>query len=432
MKNQIKTFVSMSLCAAIFITSCRKDLTVQDQQAVTSSAQDQSVSALYNPFGVFVIASASNQTLANTTDPTKQYELTYANKIALAKDYGVKYIRQLVYEDKWTDSVFRKGFLMNFYTATSNGIKVLLNVMAHPIDGKVYPFPDPTSYGNMLKQILDTLNTRKMKPELIVVENEEANSLYHTIDQTSQTTINASMQKYVDELTVAVSICKSFVWWDGQVGVKVTNGGFTTRAITYDTWYWLYYTKKDTAAARTYAINAITPTAYDNIYRSLKYNGAPPSYIMTSVNTDEFLRQKYEPLGLSFINMHWYEPAKTRGWIDATEGGTPWSKGISPDSTSKDVLETSVSYFTAMFTPKIISNEIGQITTSQNITNELCNKILKRQSGSFYYAAWMDADGNSAYDKKALHNTFMNNGVDSYTMRPMGSVFKQKNASRNQ
>lgn len=431
MKNQIKTLSGIALSVTMLFTSCRKEINTNLQQSLKNAEQNESVSALYNPFGVFVIASASNQTLANTTDPTKQYELTYANKIALSKDYGVKYIRQHVYEDKWTDSVFRKGFLMNFYSATSNGIKVLLNVMAHPIDGKAYPFPDATAYGNMLKNILDTLNAHKMKPELIVVENEEANVLYHQIDQTSQTTINASMQLYVNELTTAVGICKSFVWWDGQKGVKVTNGGFTTRAITYDTWYWLYYAKKDTAAARTYAVNAITPTAYDNIYRSLKYNGAPPSYIMSSVNTDEFLRQKYEPLGLSFINIHWYEPAKTRGWNDVTEGGTPWAKGISQDSTSKNVLETSIAYFAAMFTPKIISNEVGQITTSSNITRELCNKILKRQSGSFYYAAWMDADGNSDYDKKALHNTFMNNGVDSYTLRPMGSVFRQANASRN-
>ena len=92
----------------------------------------------------------------------------------------------------------------------------------------------------MLKDILDTLNVLHLKPEVIVVENEESNSLYHVIDNTSQSTIYASMQKYVDQLSAAVTVCKTYLWWNGTLGVKVTNGGFTTRSITYDTWYWMY------------------------------------------------------------------------------------------------------------------------------------------------------------------------------------------------
>lgn len=421
--------MSTAIYMAILTTSCQKELNYEPREE--SSQEEEPFLPSYNPFGVFVISSASGQDFSVTTDPSQQYELSYANKISLAKDYGVKYIRQLMYEDRWNDPLFRQGFLMNFYQAASNGFKVLLNVMAHPIDGKVYPFPDAAAYSNMLRDILDTLNAYQFKPELIVVENEEANTLYHEINQTSQDAVNASMQLYVNELTAAAEVCKNYVWWDGQKGVKVTNGGFTTRAIIYDTWYWLYYTRKDTAAARHYAVNAFTPATYYNVYTSLKNNGAPPAYIMSAINTDEFLRQQYEPLGLSYINIHWYEPAKARGWDDVPEGGTPWSKGISPDSTSKNVLETSISYLTDRFTPKIISNEVGQITTSANVTKEMCETILKHLSGSFYYATWMDADGSSAYEKKALHNTFINSGVDSYSLRQAGSIFKQINASRN-
>lgn len=431
MKYQSKAFVAMALCIAVFIISCQKEITVQ-QQNMGGLTQNEPLSALYNPFGVFITASASNQNVSSTSDPSKQYELTYGNKIKLAKDYGVKYIRQQIYKEKWDDPAGRSGFLANFSSVTSNGFKVLLNVMGYPLDGKVYPFPDAKTYGNLLKNILDSLNARHLRPELIVVENEETNDVYHTIDHSSQTAANTSMQKYVDELTTAVNICKAYVWWDGKVGVKVTNGGFTTREITYSTWYWLYNTKKDTAAARVYALNGFSPVTYKNIYNSIKFNGVPPAYVMNSINTDEFLRTKYEPLGLSFINIHWYEPVKARGWNETAEGGSPWSKGISPDSTSKNVLETSTSYFTAMFTPKIISNAVGQLTTSSVLTNEICNKILKQQSGSFYYASWFDGDGKYAYDAKAFHNTFMNNGVDSYSMRSSGTVYKQINASRNQ
>lgn len=430
MKNRINAFAGIVVCMAILLTSCQKELAAITRDG--DPPQDDSTSALFdNPFGVFMIGSASDEMPANTSDPSKQYELSYANKMLLAKDYRVKYIRQLIYEDKWNDDFFRKGFLLNFYAATTNGFKVLLNVMAHPITSNPDPFPDAEAYSSLLRDILDTLNAYQMKPELIVVENEEANSLYHVIDQTSQESIYADMQKYVDELTAAVSVCKNFTWWDGQQGVKITNGGLTTRAIIYDTWYWLYYTKKDTAAAREYAVNSLTPSTYYNMYSSLQNTGAIPDYIMSSVNTYKFLREKYELLDLSYINIHWYEPAKARGWDDAVEGATPWSMGISPDSTSKNVLETSIAYLADLYTPKVVSNEVGQITTSANVTHEMCNKITKHLSGSFTYATWMDADGSSVYEKKALHNTFMNSGIDSYTLRQSGTLFKQANAAAN-
>ncbi len=428
MKNLRAMALLLLLCMAL---SCKKELNTANAVTATNNNSEEATAAVRNPFGLYVISSASDQTLANTTNPAAQYELKYSNKILLAQDYGVKYMRMQVYEDKWTDDVFRKGFLYNFTNVNAAGIKVLLNVMANPIDGQAHPFPDATAFANMLKDILDTLNVLHLKPEVIVVENEESNSLYHVIDNTSQSTIYASMQKYVDQLSAAATVCKTYLWWNGTLGVKVTNGGFTTRSITYDTWYWMYYTKKDTAGARVYAQNAVTPSAYKNIYQSLKFNNRPPDYIMSQINTDSFLRVKYAPIGLSYTNIHWYEPAKARGWNETTEGGTPWSKGISNDSTSKGVLESSLAFFKARFTPKVISNEVGQITTSSNITKEMCDKITSATNGVFYYACWMDADGNSAYDKKALHNTFMNAGVDSYTLRPSGTIFKQKNAARN-
>ena len=422
--------ISWQIVAIFFIMltfSCKKEITSKNSVATVTNF-NESVSVFYNPFGVYVAASAINENLANTSDPLKQYELTYLKKIPLAVDYGVAYMRMMVYQEKWKDTAFRNGFLFNFTSIVQNGMKVLLNVNSNAIDGNAYPFPDANAYSNFLKEILDTLNKRHLKAELIVVENEETNGLYHTINLTSQATIDSSLQCYVNELTAAANVCKNYTWWDGKTGVKITNGGFTTGAITYNVWDWLYNDIKDTANARKYAVNSMAPKTYNNLYTSLRYHKVPPLYIQTSINMGTFLQIKYQTISLSYTNIHWFEPIKVRGWNETTEGGTPWSKGVSQDSTSKNVLETSITYYTNKFTPKVISNAIGQLTTSANLTNDICAKVLTRQDGAFYYACWFDGDGNNYYDAKALHNTLT---TYSYTIRPSGSAFKQRNTGVN-
>ena len=84
MKNTIHSWQFVFLFAAILFLCCKKELANQQNPVLSNADKHASVSALYNPFGVFVIASASNQTLASTTDPTKQFELSYANKMLLA------------------------------------------------------------------------------------------------------------------------------------------------------------------------------------------------------------------------------------------------------------------------------------------------------------------------------------------------------------
>ena len=430
MKNKITKWYKLAIFFLILIYSCKKEFT--NESSVSSDPHDKEfVSTLYNPFGVYVAASAANQNSANTSDPSKQTILKYGNRTLLAKDYGVKYMRMMVNKDDWKDSAYKSGFLFTFGSNMQSGLKIILNVNSHPIDGKAYPYPDATDFSVWVKVVLDSINIHQLKPELVVVENEETNGVYHLINYTSQQTIDSSLQQYVNELSATINVCKNYTCWDGQKGIKVTNGGFTTRGITFDTWNWLYYNVPDTAAARKYALNSMSPVTYNNIYTSLRYNHVPPVYIQTSVNMSKFLQSKYQTLSLNYTNIHWYEPAKVRGWVETVEGGTPWSKGVSQDSTSKTVLETSISYFTANFTPKVVSNAIGQLTTSSNLTTDICTKVLTRQDGAFYYACLFDGDGADAYDAKALHNTIITGTVDSYTKRPSGNAFKKANAKQN-
>lgn len=411
-----------------FLFSCRKqDSIVNPQSNISTTVVQQSTAFIYNPFGIMCMPSAANENTKDMSTPALQYALTAQNGINLAVDYGVKYYRMQLYNDKWTNASTRAGFLYVYSQANLAGLKVLLNVNWYYTDSTPKPFPDAVAYGNFLKSVLDTLNAIQKKPELIVVENEEENSNRHVYDFTSTTTMHATQQKYIDQLTTATAICNSYTWWDGTVGVKVTNGGFTTRGITYNVWNWLKNEVPDTAAARTFARNAFSPAVYTDLYRKRM-----PSYLTMAIDMGKYFETAYKSIALSYMNLHWYEPARIRGWNMAKEKVTPWSLGISPDSLSPGVLDQVDAYFNAKFSQKMVAQETGQLTTSSVLNKFMTDKYLTRPYGFFDYACWYDGDSNSEYESKAMHNTTVVNGVDSYTKRSNGLSFENTNTILNQ
>ena len=300
------------------------------------------------------------------------------------------------------------------------GLQAVLNVNWVETDGNKTPFPSPAEYAKFLREVLDSLNSLQYRPAVIVVENEEGNSFQHIIDTTNEETIKASLQPYIDELRTAVDVCSRYRWWNGKVGVKVTNGGLMTRQLTYATHDWLKNVKNDPESATQFAQNAMGPNSAKDMDRSRL-----PQYIVSRLAIIKTLVEGYKTLNLSYINIHWHEPVALRAWNSTKEGGDPASVGKSLDELSPGVLETVLAYLCENLTPKVMTNETGQLTTSTLLTANLTNKILTHPCDAFPIAVFYDADGNSTYDVKALHNTLVFDPTNpTYNLRTTGETFR--------
>ena len=321
MKNLFLSKRGLYVIAIILVFSCKKNSETKfsGPAAVNASVNNRAGAAeIFNPFGVMVLASAAVDTGKDLSTPSRQKLLSAQNAVNLAVDYGVRYYRMQIYYDKWMSSTTRQGFLYCYSQANTAGLKVLLNVNWYYTDSVAKPFADAAAYTAYLKSVLDTLNAMQMKPELIVIENEEQNMNRHIFDMSSTTALHSSQQKYIDQLSSGTALCNDYVWWDGTVGIKVTNGGFTTRGITYNVWNWLKNETGDTTAARTFAINAFSPKVYADLYRKKL-----PSYLSTAIDMGNYYISAFQQIPMSVVNLHWYEPAKVRGWNMTKEQISP-------------------------------------------------------------------------------------------------------------
>lgn len=420
MKLNYKLLISVAIFSVFATTSCKKDFNNAD--ALSNSQIDNAVAA-YNPFGLTVMESASIEDSIHITDPKYHYNLTEAMDISLAVDYGVKYYRMKITHDTWIQDKSRDSFFVNFQRVNQNGMLAVLNVNWASQEDTPQPFANPTDYANFLSDVLDSLSELHYKPAIIVVENEEGNFTKHQIDTSSVAAINASCQKYIDLLAAAIPVCKNMIWWDGSQGIQLTDGGFTTRQLTYLTWDWLKNERKQPVVAKTFANNSMPPIIVPDLY----LNPQPP-YIKNPIAIGKFYTSKLATMDISFTNMHWYEPVKIRNWIVSKNGGTPWQFGISPDSLSRGSLDQVLSYLNYKIPKKVISNETGQLDNSAKLNKAMTDKYLKRPQGAFYIAVFFDGDGKGNYDPVAMHNTFKNKSGNTYTLRSNGLQFKQTNA----
>ena len=416
-------FLLFSITAFLFFSfiSCKKDF--QNSNAVSVSSFDAAV-AKYNPFGLEAMPSAADENPDHITNPDFHNVLSEDMSVTLANDYGVHYYRMKISHDFWIKTVNRSTFLNDYKNANQHGLLVVLNVNWDEAEETALPFANAADYANFLDDVLDSLNAMHYKPAIIVVENEEGNTSRHEINTTSSATIAIDCQKYADILAAAINVCKNYTWWDGQKGQKLTNGGYTTRQLTYLTWDWIKNEKNDLKAARTFANNTMPPAIVNDLYQKPQ-----PPYIANPIIIGKFYSSKYASMGISFSNMHWYEPVKIRNWSDSREHGTPWNKGVSPDTLSKGGLDWVLGYLNTKIPKKIISNETGQLTTSAKLNKAITNKYLTKPMGAFSVAVWFDGDGKGLYDPVALHNTFQdanNNWI--YSLRSNGTQFKQTNA----
>lgn len=411
-------FFSLFLCT-LLISGCKKTLAQKDEAILSVTSNSRVVSPV-TPWGVVINTSSS--TLLGASDPLQQNILTPANKIALALDYGVRFIRTELTKDEWETS--RSGFFYTYTNFVNNGFRIVLNITWEeptPSEGSFIPVPFPSDadnpsspYYKFVQEVIDSLTSNgRTPPAVVVVENEEPNKNYHVLVDTNDS------RKYLLMVNAVTSICHA-------KGIKVANGGLTLRGLTFATWDWLKNVKGRATEAQIFAKNSMPPSAYYTLYppRPANIKSIGILNINNQIAMINYFTSNYKTSDLDYINFHWYEPAIVRGWIDLNNGGSAWSQGISKNDTSAGAMDNVLKYLTSIKgTRKIISNEIGQLTQSDCLTRKIMNKVAARPYNAFEMALWYDGDGDNEYEPKALHNTFIL--APFYTIRNTGITFKR-------
>ncbi len=294
-----------------------------------------------NPFGVLI-------------DKTDNAAVPIDKKILAAKALELNYIRLRTDINTWS------GNINNYYDFTSAGFKIILNInygIPRGSMGEKQPVPFPTdmdAYGKTVTSILD-----KYKPELVVIENEEDNSGYHS----------GSADDYINELKTAISICHA-------KGLKVTNGGLTVREImllVYDD----FMSNGKTQEANDFARRALPP---QYLVKLNNYKSMP--VVQRALTFGKAVVQSYKTLNLDYVNFHWYEPVAARGKIN--------SDARNADHIDPAVFAAVVNYLSRVTSKPVITNEFGVLNTSPTLITGLMQKVLDEKMD---YAIFYSGDG---------------------------------------
>lgn len=374
-----------------------------------------------NTFGVYIGKSAPTDNIADITNLRLLEPLKRDSAIACAKDFFARYIRLNVFKDLWDDTAPLGGrqFFLNYCKASRDAnLAGVININYHQSDFSTpQPYATPEEYSPYFKEVLDSLNAIRYRPAIIHVENEELNTKQYAIDTSNDEAMYRDLQKYIDQLTAAVNIANNYVWWDGKIGVDVTHGGFLLRDINYSVWSWLKNDKQQNDLAEYYSTNALNPLQNDQINKIVL-----PRFMDVRIKMARFLEDKMNALPIKYVNIHWNEPCKIRGWNDDLVGGTPSDFGVSPDSIGQNVLDLTMLYYHHRMPNKLVmSNEITVSTLSVPLVSQLMGKLREHPYFGHNIVIIYDSDNQDIYASKAFHNTFPGKGIQfSYSMRPNG------------
>ncbi|HYK45310.1 MAG TPA: T9SS type A sorting domain-containing protein [Parafilimonas sp.] len=281
-------------------------------------------------------------------------------KLISANNLGIKYVRDAQLLSKWTGT---KSYNIDFWKTHKK--KMLLNINN---DSTPSAFPtDLVAYESKLRSFL---NVYASSIQLAVIENEELNSsslqgnAYHL----------GSIQDYINELAVAVNVCQ-------QIGVPVTNGGLTSPIVASLRHYYIVNGKQDSLVWLVQNMNGVSTDS------------------TLWLRTDSLL-SAYKVLPLSFVNLHWYEPAK-----DST--------------TTHGVLQVVCNYITQQTGKKVITNETGVRTTDSSFVT-----MLLQQWHTIGVAYCMFYDGTGSFGAQALTSP-------TADLLPTGVAFRNFVAGKN-
>lgn len=314
-----------------------------------------------NPFGILVNA-------ADGVAPG------LGKKLSVAKELNVPYVRSTI-------ALSGNPNFTEFQGLESNGFKVLLNITSEKqmsggtTQKRTLP-TDMKAYKSALSNILE-----KVKPEIVVIENEEANANYYNVDP----------QQYLIQLGNAIETVHS-------KGLKITNGGITCRILTLLV-YEDYYNRGLKKEAQDYASRCM-PDGISKDLPGLQYHKA----LAAQVTISRQLVEGYKKLPLDYVNFHWYEPVAER----MLNNNADEIKSVD----TKALLE-SIDYLRRATGKEVITNEIGQLNQSPQIVKQMMQALLESK---IPYAIWYSGDGGEG---KAVA---VNNGDG--TLRPYGIAFR--------
>lgn len=352
MKNKFTLFIVL---AVFFFASCSKDEMTEPISTTKS-----------NIFGVLINQSEGQQLSTN-------------QKIDLLKNqFKVPYTRHQQVLTNFS------GIIATYDSYVNNGLKVLLNITS-----KVTSFTEPAGpyitdtvlYRQKLTELLNIY-----KPEVLVIENEEANSSYYT----------GTAQEYINLLNIAIDECK-------KRNIKVTNGGFTARMSKLLVWDYYISTGQNTKASE-YAQKVFPDTLLNTV--GVAGYIASNSQVNATFQKAKLLLNEYKINKMTYLNIHWYEPAK--------EGDFPTANIDNIDRSDMKGFQETVEVFKLICNKPVITNEIGQFNTKGTLTTDILQKCYDL---NLPYVIWYSGDGPKIGDAKALYN-------GSGILRESGTAFK--------
>jgi hypothetical protein len=357
----------MILSPGPVITSTQ--ITITLTQAVSSSM----------PFIVtgFRTASSSSSTTP-VVDANVKFGVMVANslftnlqKINVSLALSAHYTRSSILLSSWSGS---NAF---YELQVANGLTVIPNLNWVAQD-PVSPWPtDMTAYGAAIQSVLDTYS-----PPLVVIENEELNSNYHS----------GTAAEYVTMLQTAYPLCVA-------KGVKMADGGIFGIGLHILTFRWI---KGNPAygqiVANTFGNNCMRPygvAAADD-------PGSNPTLEAVAADIQTILDAKDY---VDYFNFHNYEDLNPNATTTERENLTV----ITPD-----VVRYTKEFIEATTGKGMITNETGQRTNEQPqlVTNVLQNYL----NLGVAWVLWWSGDDDAA-DARALQN-------DNTTLRPNGIAFR--------
>ncbi len=238
-----------------------------------------------------------------------------------------------------------------------HGKKVILN-----INNDFTPSPFPTNLVEYESKLRSVLNVYAGLVELVVIENEElqqyelgtTSTLYHT----------GSLMDYINEISVASSVCTEF-------GVPVTNGGLTSAVVSSLRNYYDENGKADSALWLTQALNGVD---------------MDPNRILRA----DSLLEAYSTLPLSYVNLHWYEPQ-------------------SGDTATVNIIKAVCDYISQQTGKKVISNETGTKTTDSSIITSMMRQW--DSVGVDYCIFWDGVGSEGALPLTTQTGILLDNGI---------------------
>lgn len=263
-------------------------------------------------------------------------------------------VNNTLVEIRSTDTMPAKYFPISYYIKNGKGVQ--LNYLYNRRGDTPVSFIGTRAERNNYRDSLETVLTM-YHPIVLCVEREEGNADYYY----------GPVKLYKKELKKAKGVCKDF-------GVKLSNGGVTTRNICLLTYRW-YQDKGDTAAASSFGKRCLPDQdVKDLISRKNKRL------------EDKLLRQDsfmtaYEKY-CDWVNVHWYEPVKARG-----EAYNPATDTVS-QATPNALIEV-VAYIKARTGKKTMTNEMGQINSSPALTLSM---LIAAKDAGLQYIGWFSGD----------------------------------------